>query len=196
MNSSNPLPENEVSASTMVCTDPSLTTADSKIDSQKALNVPVNNSIPQPPPSSQKNRFKQLITPHRIVLAVLSICLVTSFAVNFYQHAKIKVTEAAAVQTAKLLITVQDNLTSAEKDRDNYLNKYNEQLNTIGRMSSQYEETQRYISWYYERIALINNYYGNCAYHRIGCPRLDDKFYVFTVKEAHNKDCYACPYCQ
>lgn len=189
MNPSNPLPESDVPASTMVCTNPAPITTDSKIDLQKALGVPVSNSMPKPPPLPQKNRLKQLITPHRIVLAVLSICLVTSFAVNFYQYAKIKATEESAVQTAELLLTTQENLTDVEKARDYYLNQYNEKRYAV-------EKIQRNLGWYYDNIALINNFYGSCAYHRIDCPRLDDKFYIFTVKAAQNKGCYECTYCQ
>ena len=195
MNPSNPLQENEAPSSTIVCNDSPSATPASKSNPQETLITSINNSKPQPPPLPQKKRIVQLITPHRIIVAVLSVCLVASFTMNFYQHARNKATEDAAVQTAKLLIMVQDKLTSAENERDYYSNKYNEQLNTIERMSSKYEEMQLDLSWYYDRIALINNYYGNCAYHRINCPRLDDKFYVFTVKEANNMDCYACPYC-
>lgn len=131
----------------------------------------------------------------KIMLVALCLSLVASFAYNFYQFDQVKTAQNTAAQATEALNKSQTDLQNMTILYNDYSKKYDDQIAITRAAQAESSNLETKLNWYYNNIALINDYYGNSPYHKLGCTHLNNSLYIFTIKEAESNNCYPCPYC-
>ena len=87
------------------------------------------------------------------------------------------------------------NATSLQKVVTSLKNEIRELESQHSNLQTSSSEMILDLAWYVDNVALITNYYGNCAYHAIYCPHLTSNFYALSAIDARSIGCWPCPDC-
>ncbi|SFI53691.1 hypothetical protein SAMN02910435_00305 [Ruminococcaceae bacterium D5] len=139
----------------------------------------------------------------RILAGVCAVLLCISLAGNFSLslyiwelNNKVATVSAAAEEVGSDFEILQSELNSYKDKYRQALNQKNALLKDVSEENHKQYNLKFLLEFYTENIALIN-YFGQSGqyYHTVWCNKLNDNFYIYTVKNAESMSCFPCPDC-
>lgn len=139
----------------------------------------------------------------RILAGVCAVLLCISLAGNFglslyvwELNNKVATVSAAAEEVGSDFEILQSELNSYKDKYSQALNQKNALLKDVSEENHKQYNLKFLLEFYTENIALIN-YFGQSGqyYHTVWCNKLNDNFYIYTVKNAESMSCFPCPDC-
>ena len=139
----------------------------------------------------------------RILAGVCAVLLCISLAGNFglslyvwELNNKVATVSAAAEEVGSDFEILQSELNSYKDKYRQALNQKNALLKDVSEENHKQYNLKFLLEFYTENIALIN-YFGQSSqyYHTVWCNKLNDNFYIYTVKNAESMSCFPCPDC-
>jgi len=140
-----------------------------------------------------------------IALIAIAIAIISLIINSVQYNSNLKITsdmESLKAQieemgTLKEQLSEQKTLNNNKEKIIKDLRQKNSQLEAQNYTQSQkLSNAELELFYYHDCVALVNNFYGNCAYHTMICDKLNtNNFYLKTIHAAEDDGCWPCPDC-